>query len=72
MRKVIAPLLYCAAAAAAAEPNFIQKLDGLAAQCSLDGSGKYTEAELALREHGEHSQKFKRALDQATRRPATA
>lgn len=65
MRKVIASLIYCTAAAATAEPTFVQKLDGLAAQCSLDGSGKYTEAELALRDYGEHSQKFKRALDQA-------
>lgn len=63
MRRVIVLLLYCSAAAA--EPTFIQKLDGLAAQCSFDGSGKYTEAELALRDYGEHSQKFKRALDQA-------
>lgn len=65
MRKLIALLLYCAASAAAAEPTFIQKLDGLAAQCSLDGGRKYTEAELALRDYGEHSQKFKHALDQA-------
>ncbi|MCY1306771.1 hypothetical protein D9M68_425030 [compost metagenome] len=63
MRKAVALLLYCATAAA--EPTFIEKLDGLAAQCSIDGSRKYTEAELALRDHGEHSQKFKSALDQA-------
>ncbi|QJP08374.1 hypothetical protein [Pseudomonas multiresinivorans] len=64
MRRLFGLLFLCATANAA-EPTFIQKLDGLAAQCAVDGSRKYTEAELALRDHGESSKQYKAALGDA-------
>lgn len=64
MRLVVAAsFFFCTVAFA--EPTFIQKLDGLAAQCSIDGRGKYTSAQLALRDHGEGSHQYKQLLDQA-------
>lgn len=60
---VVASLFFCTAAFA--EPTFIQTLDGLASQCSVDGRGKYTEVQLALRDHGEGSHQYKQLLDQA-------
>ena len=64
MRLVVAATFFFCSAAFA-EPTFIQKLDGLAAQCSIDGGGRYTTAQLALRDHGEGSHQYKQLLGQA-------
>ena len=66
MRWIAFPLVFLAPFAAA-NPTFIEKLDGLAAQCSIDGGGKYIEVELALRDHGEQSSEFKSRLKEAYR-----
>ncbi|WP_447775218.1 hypothetical protein [Pseudomonas chlororaphis] len=48
-----------------AEPTFVERIEGAAAQCSITGSGNSTEAFIARRDYGETSKKYKSILEKA-------
>lgn len=61
MRKYVFAITMSAllAKSAWAEPTFVERIEGSAAQCSITGSGNATEAFIAQRDYGPTSKKYK-------------
>lgn len=65
MRCIAFLLIALPSAASAADSNLVIGLNGLAAECSILGSGKYTEAQIAQRDYGDRSKQYKALLHEA-------
>lgn len=65
MRAIFAAALAAFSISCFADPTFPQQLDGLAAMCSIEGGRGQTDADIALRDHGERSAQYRALVEAA-------